>query len=159
MVVFIIAVILSFASLNLSGRSLDDKAQEESLRLVELFRLARDEAGFTGLELGWLVTKDGYRFLALSDNGWTAYGENSPLRPRILPQPLKLEVRVDDLPIVTDEKKLVPQIMLLSSGEVTPFSIELGAKDLEMVRLIKGNLMGELSLERVDPDDLVLREN
>lgn len=159
MVVFIIGVILGFATLNLSGRALDDTAQEEALRLVEILRLARDDAGFTGLELGWRKTEKGYQFLALSDQGWTPYGGRSPLRERTLPQPLELRVKVDDLPIETDKSEPLPQLMLLSSGEVTPFSIELGAKQLDSVFVITGNLLGKLTLERVSRDDLVFRES
>lgn len=158
-VVFIIGVILGFATLSLSGRALDDKVQEEARRLSEILRLARDEAGMTGLELGWLKTEDGYRFVALSDNGWAEYGERTPLRPRRVEEPLKMTVRVDDLPIETDNKQLLPQVMILSSGEMTPFAIELGAPSLEFVFLIRGNLLGEISMEKVDPDDLVLRES
>ncbi|ORE86248.1 general secretion pathway protein H [Oceanococcus atlanticus] len=158
-VVFIIGVILGFATLSLSGRALDDKVQEEARRLSEILRLARDEAGLTGLELGWLKTDEGYRFVALSDNGWAEYGERTPLRPRRIEAPLKMTVRVDDLPIETDDDQLLPQVMILSSGEMTPFAIELGAPDLDFVFLISGNLLGEIALEKVDPDDLVLRES
>ena len=59
-VVFIIGVILGFATLSLSGRALDDKAQEEARRLAEVLRLARDEASMTGFELGWRRTDKGY---------------------------------------------------------------------------------------------------
>ncbi len=158
-VVFIIGVILGFATLNLSGRALDDKAQEEARRLVALLELARDDAGFTGFELGWRQTEEGYQFLALSDQGWTAYGEGTPLRERTLPEPLRLVVKVDDLPINTDDSQALPQLMLLSSGEMTPFSIELGAKALDIVFVISGNLLGELKLERVARDELVFRES
>ena len=152
-VVFIIGVILGFATLSLSGRALDDRAQEEARRLVEVLRLARDEAAMTGFELGWRQTEKGYEFLALSDEGWSAYGENTPLRRRELPQPLRLEVRVDDLPIDGDEKKALPQFMVLSSGEMTPFKLLLDAEALEFVFLISGNLLGELKLERIDRDE------
>jgi len=158
-VVFIIAVILGFASLSLSGRALDDKVQEEARRLTEILRLARDDAGMTGLELGWLRNEEGYRFVALSDNGWAEYGEGTPLRPRLLEQPMTLKVRVDDLPIETDDNQLLPQVMILSSGEMTPFELELGAPDLDFVFLISGNLLGVVKLEKLDPDDLVLRES
>lgn len=158
-VVFLIGIILGFASLSLSGRALDDQAQEEARRLAEIFRIARDEAGFTGLELGWRKTENGYEFLALSDQGWSKFGEGTPLRARALPKPLKLRVKVDDLPIETDKKNPVPQIMLLSSGETTPFTVELGADQLAWTFVISGNLLGKINLERVADDDLVFRES
>ncbi|MGJ8669438.1 MAG: type II secretion system minor pseudopilin GspH [Oceanococcus sp.] len=156
-VVFIIGVILGFATLSLSGRALDDRAQEEARRLTEILRLARDEAAMTGFELGWRQTEKGYEFLALSDEGWTPYGKNTPLRPRDLPEPLRIEVRVDDLPIEADKKKALPQFMILSSGEITPFSLRLDAEQLDFVFLISGNLLGELKLERTPRDEAVFR--
>ncbi len=147
-VVFIIGVILGFATLSLSGRALDDRAEEEARRLLAVFRLASDEASLTGLELGWLATEEGYRFLALGEQGWVPYGERSPLRARSIEAPLCLKVKVEDLPIVTDPKRLSPQIMVLSSGEMTPFTVELGAKNLDVVFAVSANLLGQLSFER-----------
>ena len=158
-VVFIIGVILGFATLSLSGRALDDKAQEEARRLAEVLRLARDEASMTGFELGWRRTDKGYEFLALADEGWTPYGASTPLRPRDLPEPLRLEVRVDDLPVANEQDKALPQFMILSSGEMTPFTLVLDAEPLEFVFMISGNLVGELKLERLDRDAAVFRES
>ena len=147
-VVFIIGVILGMATLSFSGRALDDKAQEEAQRLLQIFRLASEEATLTGLEIGWISTEEGYRFLALSDQGWTAYGDGSPLRSRKLADPLQLSVQVDDLPIPTDPERLTPQVLFLSSGEITPFTVELGAPQLDIGFRIEGNLLGELALAR-----------
>lgn len=152
-VVFIVGVIISFASLNLGGRSLEDQAHEEARRLNEIFRLARDDAALTGLELGWLTTEQGYRFLALSDQGWAPYGEHTPLRPRKLPQPFQLEVKVDDLPLETNPERVAPQVLFLSSGEITPFAVELSAPQLDIRYRINGNLLGQLELSRVTPDE------
>lgn len=158
-VVFIIGVILGFASLSLSGRALGDRAQEEARRLAELLRLARDEAGFTGLELGWRQTDNGYEFLALSDQGWARYGAGTPMRARELPPPLEIVVRVDDVAVALDDEQLQPQIMILSSGEMTPFKLELSAEELDQVFLISGNLLGQVELEALSADELVLRGN
>jgi general secretion pathway protein H len=152
-VVFIIGVTLGFATLSLSGRAVDDKAEEEAQRMLQIFRLARDEAGMTGLELGWLATHDGYRFLALAEQGWAPYGDRSPLHSRTLEKPLQLTVKVEDLPIKADPKRDSPQILFLSSGEVTPFSVDIGAPGLEVVYSVSGNLLGQLELKRVSADE------
>lgn len=156
-VVFIIGVILSFATLSLGGRGLDDRANEEARRLAELFRLARDEAGVTGLELGWRAAGEDYQFLALADGGWAAYPARGPLRDRSLPEPLRMTVLVEDLPVAEDEADNAPQILFLSSGEVTPFTVQIGARELDSVYEIRGNLIGQIDMQRVDEDELAYR--
>lgn len=149
-VVFIIGVIVGMATLSFSGRALDDLAQEEARRLAEIFRLASEEATLTGLEIGWISREGRYRFVALSDQGWTTYGDGTPLRPRELPEPLTVTVRIEDLALTEEEERAAPQLMFLSSGEITPFEVDLGAPQLAVRFQISGNLLGQLKLERLD---------
>ncbi len=155
-VVFIIGIILGFASLNLGGRALDDKVEEEARRLRQLFSLARDEASVTGLELGWRLEDGSYQFLALAETGWVPYPQRGPLRPRQLAPFLRLDLRLDQQPVSSDEKALLPQIMFLSSGELTPFEMTMSASGLDAVFRLTGNYFGEISLERYSRDDASL---
>ncbi len=157
MVVFIIGIILGFASLTLGGRNLDDKAAEEARRLLAIFELARDESGLTGLQIGWIQTEKGYQFLALGEEGWVRYADRGPLRARPLPEPLQLRIEVEDVPVRQDDPKaLTPQILFFTSGELTPFELQLLAPQLDSVYRIRGNLLGQLSLERLERDELPL---
>ncbi len=157
MVVFIIGVILGFATLSLGGRNLEDKAAEEARRLLAIFELARDESGLTGLQIGWLQTERGYQFVALGEEGWVAYADRGPLRARPLPEPLSLRLKVEDLPVRQDDPKaLSPQILFFTSGELTPFELQLRAPQLDSVYRIRGNLLGQLNLERLDRDEVPL---
>lgn len=155
-VVFIIGIILSFATLNLGGRALDDRAEEEVRRLQAIFELARDEAGLTGFQLGWLADEERYQFLALQESGWAQYAERGPFRARPLEKPFRIKLQVEDFSIGADDEaqQISPQIIFFSSGEVTPFSLQLSAPQLDVIYKLSGNLLGQISLERIDRDEL-----
>lgn len=154
-VVFIIGVILGFASLNLGGRSLDDKLEQEARRVHRLFSLARDEASLTGMELGWRLSDAGHQFLALSEQGWVPYADSGPLRARTLEPPLQMRLYLEQESTSTEgEITGAPQLIFFSSGELTPFELRMGAADLPVRYSLTGNLLGQLKLERIASDGL-----
>ncbi len=150
-VVFIVGILASLASLSISGRALDDVMQEEARRMEQIFRLASEESALNGIELGFVRTEGGYRFLALAPDGaWVPYGDESPLRPRQLPDPLTLKVRVGDLALPqTDPEKPAPHILFLSSGELTPFDITIVAPETAVRYRISGEITGAMALTRL----------
>jgi general secretion pathway protein H len=160
-VVVIIAIIVTFANLALSSRAVDERLATEAQRLEALLRLAADEAVVQGEEIGLLVASDGYAFYHLEQNRWLPY-EEGPLRERVLPEGLSLrlvsaggdEVQLP-LPADAEEdgdkqrKRVQPQILLLSSGELTPFVLELGAARLPVRYQAEGRITGQIELKRI----------
>ena len=156
-VVVIIAVLASFAVLSIGTRALDDRMETEARRLQELMTLALDEAVLQGAELGFIQTGDGYAFLALKDGKWLPLEEAGALRGRVLGDPFYLQLRVEGRAVapVTDEDErkeaeLKPQVLLLSSGEATEFSLALRARDYAPHYLLEGDALGRLKLARKD---------
>lgn len=159
-VVLIIGIMLTFATLSVSERATADKLDTEARRLEQLFRLAQEEAELKGYELGFRYTDKLYQFLVVNSEGrWTPVAEG-PLRPRSIPQPLELALRVEDRPVPpaqdvpekdldkADEQALKPQVLILSSGELTAFSLDVSARGLDGSYRIAGTLIGRISLER-----------
>ena len=155
-VVVIIGVLASFALLSIGNRALDDRHDLEARRLHELMLLAADEAVIQGVELGFLQTPDGYAFLALKDEKWLPLEGVGALRARTLAEPLYLRLTVEGRavpPPAADDRRdedeeLEPQVLLLSSGEATAFSVDLGAREHAAHYLLQGDAMGRLKLER-----------
>jgi general secretion pathway protein H len=160
-VVVIIGITISFASLSLSSRAVDERLATEAERLEALLKLAADEAVIQGEEIGLLVGADGYAFYHLDRNQWAAY-EAGPLRERALPEGMSLHLAGDGgeevqipLPDETDrsmdkgKKAAQPQILLLSSGELTPFVLQLRIDQLEVVYEAEGKLTGQISMKRI----------
>lgn len=174
-VVLIIGVLVTFASLSIGDRAVSDKVDTEAARMKQLFQLAQEEAELRGLEIGFRYTDTGYEFLALGGNGtWAPIGDG-PLRARAVPLPAELSLRVEGRPIppaqaikakaprntgkdedaeestnaaASDAPQLEPQVLILSSGELTAFELEIGAGKLDYVQHIEGNPIGKISLER-----------
>ena len=148
-VLLIIGIVISMATLSVGGneaRGLRDEAE----RLATLLELAEQESILNGREMALQVDEQGYRFLVPDDNGdkWVALVDSDVFRQRELPPGMRLKAEVEGLTAkenVFGETEAI-QILILSSGEVSPFNIE-----LEMERgphyQLKGDMMGGLTLE------------
>ena len=160
-VLLIIGIVSSFAvlSTNLAGR--DQSLDEESQRLLALLRLAGQEAVLQTEELAVQFDSNRYRFLRYEQNEWKPL-EDDLFRERTLPDTLHVDLQLEGRPIVLDapdkdpdksdmdkkDQPLTPQIVLLSSGEVSPFVLTLSKRSGDEQRVIKS--VGDGSFE-LDP--------
>ena len=154
-VVVIIGVMATVAVLSIGNRSLDDRLALEARRMQELFTLAADEAVLQGVELGFVQTPEGYEFLLLKDGRWIPLEDAGPLRARALAEPFYLNLQVDGRTVApqrTDDDKieLKPQIVLLSSGDATEFTLELRARQYDPYYRLQGDVLGRTTLDRRD---------
>jgi len=95
-VIVIIGILVTFVSLSIGNRALDDRMEAEARRLEKLMQLAADEAQIQGMELGFRHTEQGYEFLGIGTEGkWTTLAEVGSLRPREITEPFYLELRVE----------------------------------------------------------------
>lgn len=129
-VVVIIGILASFATLAISSRGLSDQLELEGDRLKQLIGLAAEEAQVKGVNLGLSYQPAGYSFLTLGPDGvWTSYEETGIFRPRELHRAVELGLRIEGQLIApTDpeaEEPAAPQILILASGEVTPAQLDL----------------------------------
>lgn len=153
-VVVIISILVGFAVLSIDNRSLDDRLDLEAQRLEQLMALAAEEAERQGIELGFHINNGYYEFLTLSPEGaWAPFADAGPLRERPLPEPLRIQLSVEGRPVPTESKDsetLTPQVLLLSSGEASPFVLDLQAPGVKSFYRLEGDLFGRLKLERLE---------
>ncbi|MGH8496079.1 MAG: type II secretion system minor pseudopilin GspH [Gammaproteobacteria bacterium] len=159
LVVAVIMAIVSAAALISVGVVGDDREMEREVeRLTALIDLAGEEALLQGREIGMLVEPQAYRFFVFDalTNRWLAVEGDDLLRPRDLPEGGRFELSVEGRKVVLDEhvrkddaeEDFAPQIMILSSGQMTPFEIDL-ERDLEDFRFtIIGEANGETEVEK-----------
>lgn len=182
-VMVIIGVLATMVSLSISGRAVDDRMQAESRRLEQLLRMASDEAQALGLELGFRYTVQGFEFVTPDAvSGEWKLVEEPTFRRRAIPAPFYLELRIDGrlvkpappapaekkdeegdddkkkssaaLKLGDDDDKLIePQVLILSSGEMTAFTLDLRLKDLPTYYRVEANAMGEITSQRLDGTD------
>jgi general secretion pathway protein H len=150
-VVMIIGVMLTVSALSLRGDSHAELLKREATRMIALLDLASQEAVMRSEQLAVRFSEDGYEFMLLEEESgsWSSLADDRPLRPRKLPDNIELRLELEDNPppsLVSEESDL-PQVFLLSSGEITPFVVTLFSPGTERRFHIKGSLMGDLELE------------
>ncbi len=150
-VILIIGIIISFASLSV-GQQASRTLQDEANRIYSLLRLAGEESVLQSRELAMQFSPEGYQFMTLDDGKWIPVEEDRLLRERELPENLELELTVEGVEMDLHNREDPPQILILSSGEMTPFVLNIGILDGEAYTL-QGNFTGKLSLARVGEAD------
>lgn len=159
LVVVVIMAIVTAATVLSTGLLSDDRElAREADRLVALIDLAGEEALLQGRELGLLIEPEQYRFFVFDaqSNRWLPLENDDVLRTRELPEGGRIALAVEGRDVVLSphsdnddaEKDFAPQIMILSSGAMTPFEIEL-ERDIEPYRFsIRGEPNGRTEIEK-----------
>ena len=130
MVVVIIGVFVGAAVLSLGVVGSDREIEREVFRLRTLLELLREEAVMQNRDYGVLFSETGYRFYIYDMERllWFEPIDDRFLSARRLQEPLSLGLRLEDRDITLDSEfepealeEPEPQVVLLASGEMTPF--------------------------------------
>jgi type II secretory pathway pseudopilin PulG len=133
-VLLIVSIMSSVAVVSLPGISQSSDFDTEVRRLEVLLELARDEALMQSSELGFRLDRDqfgytsGYSFYIYDDlnQAWNRY-DRAPFKPRQLADDIRLALQIegetDRFRLDDEETDNIPPVMLLSSGETTPFDL------------------------------------
>ncbi|MCK5308861.1 MAG: type II secretion system minor pseudopilin GspH [Zetaproteobacteria bacterium] len=161
-VIVLIGIIFTFAALSLGGDDVAELMEQETRRLVTVLDVASDEAIIRGEELAIHFTDSSYEFLVLGAAGWQAPEDDALLKAHTLPGDIELRLEVEgELPLLLavapdeagesgDEGALVPQAYILSSGEMTPFTVTLQSELSDARYYLTASLLGELTWELED---------
>lgn len=159
LVVVVLLAILSAAAVLSVGNLGDDKElKEESTRLFRLLQLADEEAIMDGRDYGIYFEDNRYRFLRYVPESleWQP-AEDEVFRDREMPDGIWLALVVEDrevtLELADESAKIEPHVVILSSGEVTPFVISIAREFSQRETLIEGLPDGRIELTRIDPDE------
>ena len=129
-VVVIIAVFAGATILSVGTLGSDREIDREVFRLRTLLELIREEAVMQNRSYGLLFSETGYRFYIYDPQRllWFEPIDDRFLRERLLQEPLSLGLRLEDRDITLDREfdsealeAPEPQVVLLASGEMTPF--------------------------------------
>ena len=146
-VVALIGIIVTLVQFSFSGKRPDDILKQESQRFAAIFEVASDYGMLNNIELGLVIKKDSYQFLGFDGTKWAEIPEQDWLSIVEMPKGIEISLELDDLPIedpllfdnntfrekneddfslLTDkekEKQIIPQIYILSGGDISPFSL------------------------------------
>ena len=133
-VVAIIGILVGAVVLSLDSVSNDREIEQEMQRLRGMIDLLHEESLMQTRDYGIMFTETGYRFYVFDyqQREWVDPPPDRLLEPRDLPTPLNVSLVLDgrEVPLETsfESQKIEnpePQIMILSSGELTPFELEM----------------------------------
>ena len=154
-VVVVIGIISAMALLSFGILGDDRALQQQARRMSSLVELATDEAMMQGRDFGLEFSKYGYRFVEHDPltNQWHAVVDDELLRPRQLEDDMEFELLLEDRPVELNEQvakieveedsdetedsglgdsddrnsddDYLPHVLILSSGDVTPFNLRL----------------------------------
>jgi general secretion pathway protein H len=111
--------------------------------------LALEEALLRSEIIGIAIKEDAYRFLLREQQGWEPIDDNL-FRDRKLPESLRLKLVTEAVfQSVPEQAQNAPDIVLLSSGELTPFELEFTSSLIDDSFRLTGEVTGSLSLEHV----------
>jgi general secretion pathway protein H len=162
-VLVVVAIMISMATLSFGVLGRDRQAEEESRRFWTVLQQAREEAELQAEDLGIFVSADSYEYLRFEPrrDEWLVIEDDELFAQRRLPEGLRFRLRVDarqivmqpDLPNRGDKdenKKWPPQVMVLSSGEVMPFELEIERESAPSLWRVTGLADNDLRVEKRD---------
>jgi general secretion pathway protein H len=144
-------------AVTLSWRALghDQELEQETTRLRGMIDLLHEEALMQSRDYGVMFTETGYRFYVFDHQEleWVLPQTDRLLQAHTLEPRLSLSLTLDgrDVPLERDFESqdidnAEPQILLLSSGEVTPFTINMARADVAGRFELTAALDGEVSV-------------
>ena len=168
--IVIAVALLSFGILG-DSRGLDREAR----RMSALIEMATDEAMIQGRDYGLEILQGGYRFVEYDPliNVWHEVIGDDLLRARTLEEGSEFELYIEDHKMLLkeqaatldagdeedDENKrdltddYLPHILILSSGDVTPFELTLQRFTDRSEVTLSMSLAGELEINSGDEDE------
>ena len=149
LVMLLIGLLATTVVMNFSGESREERLEKEAERFQQVFQFVAETAMLKQQEWGLYIKEDRYGFLYYSneDNKWAAADEPAGVREHKLPEGVVLSLELEGLPgedsnllsqldwqLDEDEQEadskipVLPQVFILSSGEISPFQLLLTEK-------------------------------
>lgn len=142
LVIALIAIVASSMRLGISFESERDKKVREVQRMHAVINAAAEYAMLNQVELGLLLDDVSYKFLAFDGQKWREMAGQKIFEEHEFSEGIELKLELDGLEWSEDnllgsvswadeelddddEEKLTPQVFILSSGDLTPFLIDI----------------------------------
>ena len=165
LVTVVIIGVVSIATLSLSLAGDDRDIRREAQRLMSLVEVARDDAVLQGREFGIEFLLSSYRFVEYDPVSglWLEILGEDLLRTRVLPEDLELTLFLEEKRVTLEEDPVeiavdgddkptpaannyAPHIFVFSSGDMTPFELQINRVTDQQSIVMQGDLLGNLEL-------------
>ena len=149
LVIVVIGLMVAAIQMNFGSNKPEEKLHQEARRFASVFNVAAEYGLLNNIELGLSIDKNTYQFIGYDGVRWSPIADNDFMSRYELPEGVDIALVFDDLPLEQtslidadlftpddetlaemaeglsdDEKPLIPQVYLLSGGDITPFRLE-----------------------------------
>ena len=170
-VIVIIGVMVSMATLSIGVLGADREVKEEAERFWAVLRQAREEAEMQAIDIAVFVGATEYEFLRYDTrrNEWRQIADDTLYAPRVLPEGLRFRLWMESRELVLkpglpdrskkdENQKWPPQVTVLSSGDVAPFELQIERDSTPALWRLTALADGDLRVEqrKKDQSDWVL---
>ncbi|WP_427981021.1 type II secretion system minor pseudopilin GspH [Agarivorans sp.] len=157
--------------MSVSGTSEQKIVEQQAKRLAALVQYAQERALLTGYDYGLFSDAESYQFVRMEKQRWVALN-NRIFQQQNFESPYYLELTLEDAELeeqgfgsgrlgftegdlfekdfITDEPEqtIVPQVLVLSSGEVTPFKLGFVYENSQYFWQVASDDLGQLAISR-----------
>jgi general secretion pathway protein H len=151
-VLFIVSIMTGIAVVSLPGFTQTGEFDTEADRLKVVLEMLRDEALVQANEYGFKPETNGYQFFIYDDlqQNWVIL-EERPFTERDLQGKVRLSLTVEGDELNLGEEGEAPPVLILSSGEISSFELEIQSEiDHEVVRILECDGYGAISWRSTD---------
>jgi general secretion pathway protein H len=150
-VVVILGVLAAALTLAVAGAGGERQLEREAEQARALIGYACEQAELSDREIGISLNDRGYRFSWLNRDRWDTFVDGE-LRPRSwLADGTAALARDGHVVEIVEQFPDKPQLLCFSSGELTPFLLDLGLSDLAQRYRLQGQPDGSVMLATVNP--------
>ena len=160
-VIVIIGVMVSMATLSIGLLGADRQSEEEARRVWAVIGQAREEAELQAIDLAIFVGATDYEFLRFYTrrNQWLPVVDDKLYAQRTLPEGLRFRLWMEGRELVLkpglpdrskkgESEKWPPQLTVLSSGDVVPFELQIERDGAPAMWRMTSLADGDLRVER-----------
>jgi general secretion pathway protein H len=165
LVVMVIIAVISVVAVISTSHANRDPAKEAADQLADLTGLAAEQAVMQGQEYGLRVEQHAYAFYVYDGRQWQPVKDDNLFYRRDLGDQVTLSLQLEGTPATlapppttvqdasastttaptpatggSEQSQDKPQVLLLSSGEMPPFEIDVTGKTTGAVYVVKGTL-------------------
>jgi len=146
-VMVLMGIVMTIAVISI-GNTQSDQLEEDMRRLLQIVRLTHEEAIIRQQTLAIKFSPHGYALQRYEARGkiWTPLTEPAFFQPRELDESYEIKLYQDGISVSLKEED-GGKIMIYSSGEMTPFELDVSLPDSEISYRMIGDLMGTVEIE------------
>lgn len=146
-VIVLVGIIITVAMISI-GNTQSGKLKEDMRRLLQIMRLVHEEAITNQQTLAVKFSPHGYAIQRYENKGkiWVSVTDPAIFRPRKLDEDYEIKLVQDGLGVSLTDKD-GGKILMYSSGEITPFTLNISLPDSDVHYHLSGDMMGTLKIK------------